>query len=198
MACGILPVYSKVFGLRDLPLRDSQLPLMEQLGPAFQSLSLQDSTVSALQKSLTVTHQDGSQALPAFADLLGLYTYKMALPDLNIYALESPFPIPVVPMGSRPESRVVWRWILQSQLNAHVAPKSGVLEAYDRWVRFDTQHSSSFFEDTGPRRTYGSTSPLSFFLDEAYNGTSIYFDGLHPEFHSSLIRWHININAHSF
>ena len=126
MACGILPgrhfvdVTEDIFanliglclvlfdiradrsvGLIDLPLRDDKLPVMAQLAKAFKVLRLGSVALDALQESMS--HKFSSQALPAFADLLGLWTDWISLMELSKNTVEDHSPCRSLPWGKDPK-----------------------------------------------------------------------------------------------
>lgn len=110
-----------------------------------------------------------SQALPGFADLLCLWTGTLLLPSIPINCVESPFPIRVLTMGRRPETRVVWRWILHSDHDARSRPQARILEAYDKWESWLPEESDAFHRADGECRA-GST--LSSFLESIFEETN--------------------------
>ena len=191
MACGILPAaFPKLI---DLQLRDERLPVMRQLAQAFKILGLEHSAIEALRESLT--HKHTSQALAGFADLLGLWTGKLLLPSLSTNRVESPFPVQVFSMGTRPESRVVWRWMLQNRNLTHLDPGRRVLEVYDEWARFNPQDFDTFCSYTPD--AFHAVDHKARFLASIFDETTEYFGNFDPGVYDYFVATHINVNAQS-
>jgi hypothetical protein len=140
MACGILPAHPWPYpGIKagtylDLPIRNQAKTVKAQLLQAFKLLDLGNVDIELLHQSLD--HKSTKQALPGFADLLGLWTNWLPLSMGGANVVESPFPIEVEPMGKRPESRVVWKFLLQQRPNDSPQIKR-VTEIYDKWETLD-------------------------------------------------------------
>jgi hypothetical protein len=137
MACGILP------GHGDILLRDSTKSVTAQLSQAFTGLHLDDSAIEALESSLS-TQTVSAHALPGFADLLGMWSAWLPIPNIGVDSVESPFPVHVTPMGRRPEARVVWRFLLQHKPHPSDVMKQ-VLDIYNEWEMIEpTRFYSSY------------------------------------------------------
>jgi hypothetical protein len=141
MACGILVAYpsfnrghvttpsirSYVQQMWDLPLRDARLPAENQIDRAFSILELDHETRAVLRTSLSHRHPD--QRLPAFTDVLGLWSDWLPLPgNKHTNIVDNPFPIPVTTMGNIPESRMIWMIHLRQQRATLSDPKKQMLE----------------------------------------------------------------------
>jgi hypothetical protein len=200
MACGILPGYIGTRFLQDLPLRDQTKSVEVQLSRAFRLLSLDDVTVKTLQDSLA--YKTTKQALPSFADLLGLWTYWMPLSTEGKSTVENPFPIEVEPMGKRPESRVIWKFLTQQHLPQSPHTKR-VVEIYDKWESFDSTRFYTicevlYYRDAiDPADSAYILTTRAFFKDVFFE-TDSYFNRYDHELYLRLVRTHVAINAQSF
>jgi hypothetical protein len=137
MASGILP------GHGDLLIRDSTKSITAQLSQAFTSLHLNDCAIEALNSSVP-TQKSSAHALPGFADLLGIWSAWLPIPNHGVDIVESPFPVHVTPMGKRPETRVIWKFLLQQMPHPSAVMKQ-VLDVYTEWKMIE------------PARFYSST-----------------------------------------
>jgi hypothetical protein len=207
MACGILPggvVVVRLTYASDLPLRDQAQPVEAQLSRTFRLLDLNYATIKALHESLA--HKNTKQALPAFADLLGLWTDWLPQSVWRANVVENPFPIEVEPMGKRPESRVVWQFLLQRHPSNSPQIKR-VLSIYNEWenldpTRFHTLYDVPTFDETSSRRDeYSSTNgyilAMRSFFKRIFDETELYFNRDYPGMYRMLVLKHVAINAQS-
>jgi hypothetical protein len=188
-----LPSCSLITDTMDLPLRDQSKPLEVQLSPAFRALGLNDVTVEALHQS--IAHRTTTQALPGFADLLGLWTEWLPSPTMYT-VIESPFPVEVEPMGRRPEPRVVWRYLLQQNCSDSTRFQR-IMAIYDEWESFDPVKFQTLFENH-PTDDFGYCHKMSSFSKGVFDETGLYFARYGAWFYSHLVRAHVTVNAQSF
>ncbi|KAF2823684.1 hypothetical protein CC86DRAFT_58612 [Ophiobolus disseminans] len=192
MACGILPGVHLPRGRRlaDLHLRDTRLPVITQISRAFDILQLDEDTRFILQQSLT--HKHSAHILPSFADLLGLWTDNLVLPNIYVNIVESPFPIQINPMGGRPESRAVWRWYLRNRIRTPVQPHKQPLDLYEEWA--SKEPGFAFY---GCESDHRVAIPEITYYESILDQTMSYFGQFSDSFYEALIRAHINVNSQS-
>lgn len=142
------------WGDEDLPLRDYGEFGKQKLIHAFRRPGLDKNAIEVLHESLA--HESPTQALPGFADLLGLWSDWVNNSIFVSRAVENSFPMHVVPMGKRSESRVVWRFALRNGAGLSDCLKR-VLAIYDEWedlesLEFNTGFMDCWGDGTGPQR----------------------------------------------
>jgi hypothetical protein len=198
MACGILPIPQH----NDLLLRDPSKPTEAQLLPTFRYLKLIEGTVETLLQSLS--HKSTEQALPDFADLLGLWTGWLPTSVNGMSTVESPFPVEVESMGRRPESRVVWRYFLhQDPLKSHKIKR--ILGIYDQWesfgpTQFQTLHHVEVPLLGNVNRQQEYSTKLRPFLKSVFDEIQTHFYAyphFSQELYQNVMKVHVEVNAQS-
>lgn len=192
LACRILDPGSLYL---QLALRKDASDVMSGLSTALERLDVGEEAIEALRLSLD--HRVHGQKHPGFADILGLCTDWAPLPQSHINIVDNPFPIPVVTMGDRPETRVVWRWILKQQESTLSDQRKRILQIYDKWEKSEPEQ---FYESYGVAGNYGEDVSITAYFRRIFDETSLYFKNVFANKHISyreLVSAHIEVNAHS-